>query len=59
MFESELTRKIKNSPALAPIPKRQPIGGSFFPKLKENKISEEEEAEEVEPVDIVSDLWRF
>ncbi|SCV67636.1 BQ2448_5247 [Microbotryum intermedium] len=31
MFETEATRMIRNVPALAPVPQRQPIGDSFFP----------------------------
>ncbi|KAM0787461.1 hypothetical protein ACM66B_003539 [Microbotryomycetes sp. NB124-2] len=31
MFNSEVTRVVTRAPALAPVPKRQPIGDSFFP----------------------------
>lgn len=31
MFDTELTRKLRTAPALAPLPARQPIGDSFFP----------------------------
>lgn len=31
MFDTELTRKLRSAPALAPLPARQPIGDSFFP----------------------------
>lgn len=62
MFESEMQRKIKTA-ALAPVPQRQPIGDSFFPRASKTTTSAagEEEAEEdvLEPVDIVSRLWRL
>ncbi|KAK4053385.1 Maturation and nuclear export of 40S ribosomal subunits interacting protein [Microbotryomycetes sp. JL201] len=31
LFQSEITRIVTKAPALAPVPKRQPIGDSFFP----------------------------
>lgn len=31
MFDTELTRKLRSAPALAPLPARQPIGDSYFP----------------------------
>ncbi|KAI5480438.1 ribosome biogenesis protein NOC4 [Pseudohyphozyma bogoriensis] len=58
MFESEMTRKIKNAPALAPVPQRQPIGDSFFP-LAGKEAEVDEDGDELELVDIVSKLWEF
>lgn len=48
-----MTRKIRNAPALAPVPARQPIGDSFFPKTVEGT------EEQPEPVDLVAKLWSF
>ncbi|KAL8292627.1 hypothetical protein RQP46_001239 [Phenoliferia psychrophenolica] len=52
MFETEATRKIRNAPAMAPVPQRQPIGTSFFPPT-------DAPAHEDGPVDLVSQLWTF
>ena len=52
MFEMEATRKIRNAPAMAPVPQRQPIGSSLFPPTD---ALEHEDG----PVDIVSQLWTF
>lgn len=57
MFEVEATRKIRSAPALAPVPKRQPIGTSFFPPPTPEGVAPEEDDEG--PVDIVSTLWTF
>jgi len=67
MFETEVSRQIRHPPALAPVPKRQPIGDSFFPKPIETKSAEDVEMgddEDVDPdadapVDLVSALWTF
>lgn len=59
MFESEATRKIRNAPALAPVPARQPIGDSFFPASNEGKKMKVDGEEEEMAVDIVSELWEF
>lgn len=66
MFATESERVIRKAPALAPVPKRQPIGDSFFPKPKsvvvvEGEVvgEEEEEKVELEDVDLVSSLWSF
>lgn len=68
MFESETSRIIRSAPALAPVPKRQPIGDSFFPSLAsavqkaEKEVDAEGEGEEkeaAEPVDLVSAMWAF
>lgn len=59
MFSSETTRVLRTAPALAPVPKRQPIGDSFFPsrdslnaetqveKVVEKVLTEEGVLEEV------------
>lgn len=67
LFDTEATRVIRNAPALAPVPKRKPIGDSFFPKVKlaEEREAEGEEDEEMvdpdadAPVDVVSSMWTF
>ncbi|BGP55181.1 hypothetical protein JCM8202_006348 [Rhodotorula sphaerocarpa] len=67
LIDTELARKITNRPpALAPVPKRQPIGDSFFPRpasAKRQRADREGEDEEeegsLEPVDVVSRLWSF
>lgn len=62
MFESEKTRVIRNAPALAPVPERQPIGDSFFPAVREAVVvveGEEEEGDALRAVDLVSALWTF
>lgn len=68
MFETEVARQIRHPPALAPVPKRQPIGDSFFPTPVEHKpvedVAMEDGEEEVDPdadapVDLVSALWTF
>ncbi|BGP24309.1 Maturation and nuclear export of 40S ribosomal subunits interacting protein [Rhodotorula toruloides] len=60
LIETELARKITNRPpALAPVPKRQPIRDSFFPHAGGEGTEAEEQDEEEEPVDIVSALWSF
>ena len=66
MFESETSRVIRSAPALAPVPKRQPIGDSFFPsrtaapKVIEPKEGDDaEEKADEEPVDIISAMWGF
>lgn len=65
MFQTEINRKIRNAPALAPVPKRQPIGDSFFPSSQATNIKktteegEEEAEEEDEPVDLISRIWEF
>ncbi|SGY16295.1 BQ5605_C012g06834 [Microbotryum silenes-dioicae] len=62
MFETEATRLIRNAPALAPVPQRQPIGDSFFPStpaaerptkvvkkvVKRSLLEDEGDEEEVE-----------
>ncbi|GAA5877688.1 hypothetical protein JCM3774_006642 [Rhodotorula dairenensis] len=54
LIDTELARKITNRPpALAPVPKRQPIGDSFFPRQAGHDESDPE------PVDVVSRLWSF
>ncbi|KAM0748140.1 CBF-domain-containing protein [Meredithblackwellia eburnea MCA 4105] len=53
MIQTELTRVIKNAPALAAVPQRQPIGNSFFPSCGED------EADERGAIDVVSELWTF
>jgi U3 small nucleolar RNA-associated protein 19 len=58
MFETEATRIIRNAPALAPVPERQPIGDSFFPSARQ-VVAEMEEDEALAPVDLVSALWVF
>ncbi|KWU46226.1 CBF-domain-containing protein [Rhodotorula sp. JG-1b] len=58
LIDTELARKITNRPpALAPVPKRQPIGDSFFPQRTRGESKQEEDA--LEPVDVVSRLWSF
>lgn len=62
MFETEATRKIRNAPALAPVPARQPIGDSFFPlpqKVVESTEAMEEEEDLLAPVDLISKMWTF
>jgi U3 small nucleolar RNA-associated protein 19 len=67
LFETEASRQIRHPPALAPVPKRQPIGDSFFPKPVEAKPAEDVEMAEDEdvdpdagaPVDLVSAMWTF
>lgn len=62
MFESETSRIIRSAPALAPVPKRQPIGDSFFPSLVVDKaplVDGVEEKEEEAAVDLVSEIWGF
>ena len=60
MFETEVTRVIRNAPALAPIPKRQPIGDDFFPVTAVAAGGDAMDvAEEREPVDVVSKMWSF
>lgn len=58
MFDTEVTRKIRNAPALAPVPARQPIGDSFFPAIAVKGIEAENVVDE-EPVDLVSRIWDF
>lgn len=60
MFETEATRIIRNAPALAPVPERQPIGDSFFPAARQViEASSQEEDSALAPVDLVSALWVF
>ena len=60
MFETEVTRVIRNAPALAPIPKRQPIGDDFFPIARVEAGGDAMEVgDEREPVDVVSKMWSF
>lgn len=63
MFESERTRIIRNAPALAPVPERQPIGDSFFPAVREAVVGVEgeegDEGDALRAVDLVSALWTF
>ncbi|KAK4048383.1 Maturation and nuclear export of 40S ribosomal subunits interacting protein [Microbotryomycetes sp. JL221] len=72
LFNSEATRIVKKAPALAPVPKRQPIADSFFPsaetaskyRVKQDKVekaSAENDEEELDegPVDVVAALWSF
>ncbi|GAA5982170.1 hypothetical protein JCM10908_004766 [Rhodotorula pacifica] len=62
LIDTELARKITNRPpALAPVPKRQPIGDSFFPQRKGAKTTtpDEEDESALGPVDVVSRLWSF
>ena len=51
---------IRNAPALAPIPKRQPIGDDFFPITVVAAGGDAMDVgEEREPVDVVSKMWSF
>lgn len=63
LFDTEVARKMTKAPALAPVPKRQPIGNSLFPLATDDKITAErdvgEEEVEEEPVDVVAAMWRF
>jgi U3 small nucleolar RNA-associated protein 19 len=67
MFETEVTRKIRNAPALAPVPQRQPIGDSFFPSSSAKAVvigagDEDGDGNDqslLKAVDLVSALWVF
>lgn len=39
MFDTELTRKLRSAPALAPLPPRQPMGDCYFPSAVPYPVS--------------------